>query len=64
MHFLNSGKQKKGRGGPAARIKCKEFILEKLKRGLQNSHVMILAISVAACKLHILLELRDNISDA
>jgi hypothetical protein len=25
---------------------------------------MILAISVAACKLHIFLELRDNISDA
>jgi hypothetical protein len=37
---------------------------EAQERTTKHSHVMILAISVAASKLHILLELRDNISDA
>lgn len=37
---------------------------EAQERTTKHSNVMILAISVAACKLHILLELRDNISDA
>ncbi len=37
---------------------------EAQERTTKHSHLMILAISVAACKLHILLELRDNIRDA
>lgn len=65
MRFFNSGKQKKGTRRTSGSHQVQGMhTREAQERTTKHSHVMILAISVAASKLHILLELRDNISDA